>query len=190
MYLSCFYSRFDLALRLGLFFGQYAVASAFSRALGRTVQGSVFPSIRLTMRSAYGIFRIPYSALRTWQLLFIEGAATCSLALVAWFWLPTGPNTAWFLTKAERAYINDRLSRDSLDQGNFPAFTQRDMVETAKDWKLWFALAVNLCASVPASAFSVFLPLVFRVSAPRGTRNGISGDRGQLGKLSCPLVMS
>src|SRR5690349_23250598 len=46
------------------------------------------------------------------------------------------------------------------DQGELPALTERDVVETVKDWKLWFALAFNICASVPASAFSVFLPLV------------------------------
>jgi hypothetical protein len=36
----------------------------------------------------------------------------------------------------------------------------RDVVETARDWKLWFALVFNICASVPTQAFSVFLPLV------------------------------
>ena len=32
-YLSTFYRRFDLAVRIGLFYGQYAVAGAFSGAL-------------------------------------------------------------------------------------------------------------------------------------------------------------
>jgi hypothetical protein len=34
--------------------------------------------------------------------------------------------------------------------------------ETAKDWKLWYALIFNIYASVPAGAFSVFLPLVVK----------------------------
>ncbi len=39
--------------------------------------------------------------------------------------------------------------------------TKRDIIETAKDWKLWFVLVFNICASVPTQAFSVFfLPLV------------------------------
>lgn len=33
-YLSTFYTRFDLAVRIGLFYGQYAVAGAFSGAIG------------------------------------------------------------------------------------------------------------------------------------------------------------
>jgi hypothetical protein len=37
---------------------------------------------------------------------------------------------------------------------------KRDVVETAKDWKLWYVLFFNILASVPGQAFSVFLPLV------------------------------
>jgi MFS family permease len=33
-YLSTFYTRFDLAVRIALFYGQYAVAGAFSGAIG------------------------------------------------------------------------------------------------------------------------------------------------------------
>lgn len=33
MYLASFYAPFDLAVRIGLFFGQYAIANAFSGAL-------------------------------------------------------------------------------------------------------------------------------------------------------------
>ena len=53
-----------------------------------------------------------------------------------------------------------RLVLDSPGQEEFSTLTARDVAETAKDWKLWFALVFNICASVPASAFSVFLPLV------------------------------
>lgn len=33
-YLSSFYTRFDLAVRIALFYGQYAIAGAFSGAIG------------------------------------------------------------------------------------------------------------------------------------------------------------
>lgn len=33
-YLSTFYTRFDLATRIGVFYGQYAIAGAFSGAIG------------------------------------------------------------------------------------------------------------------------------------------------------------
>lgn len=34
-YLSTFYTRFDLAVRIGLFYGQYAIAGAFSGSIGK-----------------------------------------------------------------------------------------------------------------------------------------------------------
>jgi len=53
-YLSTFYTRYDLAIRIGLFYGMYAIAGAFSGAI------------------AYGIFQI-HGALYGWQYLFIIG---------------------------------------------------------------------------------------------------------------------
>lgn len=38
--------------------------------------------------------------------------------------------------------------------------TRREIIETARDWKLWLLLVCNICASIPSTAFSVFLPLV------------------------------
>ena len=35
-YLSFFYSRYDLAVRVALFYGQYAIAGAFSGSIGET----------------------------------------------------------------------------------------------------------------------------------------------------------
>ncbi|OIW25359.1 MFS general substrate transporter [Coniochaeta ligniaria NRRL 30616] len=150
-YLATFYRPFDLALRLALFYGQYAVAGAFSGAI------------------AYGVFSIRGGALAGWQYLFvIEGSLTCFAALVAWVWLPAGPAGAtWFLGGGERAFAAERMRLEHgaqavarEGQGEERSLTRRDVVETAKDWKLWFVLVFNICASVPGTAFSVFLPLV------------------------------
>ncbi|KAK0629242.1 major facilitator superfamily domain-containing protein [Bombardia bombarda] len=149
-YLTTFYSPSNLAVRLGWFYGQYAIAGAFSGAI------------------AYGIFHIQHPSLKTWQLLFIiEGSLTCVVALVAWVWLPSRPETAWFLNEEERRFAaeqardeqggSDRQLKGETSKGaDFP----RDVMETIKDWKLWFALVCNICASVPSTALSVFLPLV------------------------------
>ncbi|KAH3904308.1 hypothetical protein HBH56_236400 [Parastagonospora nodorum] len=152
-YLSCFYCRYDLAVRLALFYGQYAVAGAFS--------GSI----------AFGVFHLRGYGLHNWQYLFlIEGILTILIAVVAWFWLPADPGSAWFLDADERLFAVSRITKDNADYT--PAFnsngiledqlTRRDVVETAKDWKTWYVLAFNICASVPNQTFSVFLPLVVR----------------------------
>jgi MFS family permease len=151
-YLSCFYRRYDLGVRVGLFYGQYAVAGAFSGAI------------------AYGVFQIHDGALKNWQYLFIiEGTLTCGVAVMAWFWLPVEPGSAWFLSKDEQVFARERIRLDDLDYGKNrdgeagveeDRLTRKDVVETVKDWKLWSVLVLNICASVPSTAFSVFLPLV------------------------------
>ncbi|KAH7362699.1 major facilitator superfamily transporter [Plectosphaerella cucumerina] len=150
-YLSFFYPKFDLAVRIGLFYGQYAIAGAFS--------GSI----------SYGIFHL-HGPMKNWQYLFIiEGALTILAGLVAWPWLPSGPGSAWFLSPKERRFAADRIRKDnelytshvySEDGVEKDRLTRRDVIETARDWKLWYVLAFNICASVPGQAFSVFLPLV------------------------------
>ncbi|KAK2025017.1 major facilitator superfamily transporter [Colletotrichum zoysiae] len=151
-YLSFFYCRYDLAVRVGLFYGQYAVAGAFSGAI------------------SYGVFHLNNGRLKNWQYLFIiEGALTVFFGFLAWILLPASPGSAWFLTAQERRFAADRMKADNAlfvehtydcDGVEEDRLTKRDFVETAKDWKFWYVLAFNICASVPGQAFSVFLPLV------------------------------
>ncbi|KAJ5818979.1 hypothetical protein N7474_004570 [Penicillium riverlandense] len=152
-YLSTFYTRFDLATRIGVFYGQYAIAGAFSGAI------------------AYGIFQLN-GALHGWQYLFIiEGSLTVFVALLAFLLLPKEPGSAWFLNAAEREYAAQRIRIDNeryvmkeygaTNTGEVSQrLTKRDIIETAKDWKLWSVLICNICASVPSQAFGVFLPVV------------------------------
>jgi hypothetical protein len=84
-----------------------------------------------------------------------------------------GPGSAWFLTEQERNYATQRIQidvaryvkhtygADGLEKTN-ERLSKRDIVETGKDWKLWYVLVFNICASIPGQAFSVFLPLVVK----------------------------
>ncbi len=96
---------------------------------------------------------------------------TAVLASVAWFWMPYGPGSAWFLNEQDRAYAAERIRLDNVlyiqhsynESGvEKDTLTRRDAVETVKDWKLWYVLFFNILASVPGQAFSVFLPLVVK----------------------------
>lgn len=91
------------------------------------------------------------------------------MAIVAAIWLPFGPGSAWFLGANDRKFAAKRIQLDNQlyikhnygDDGiEKDRLTKRDAIETAKDWKLWYVLVFNICASVPSQAFSVFLPLV------------------------------
>lgn len=55
------------------------------------------------------------------------------------------------------AYVEHEYGEDGIEKNRL---SKRDFIETLKDWKLWTVLVLNICASVPSSAFSVFLPLV------------------------------
>jgi hypothetical protein len=106
--------------------------------------------------------------LHNWQWLFIiEGVLTVAMAFIAWFWLPIGPESAWFLNDEERLFAAARILKDHNDYATHNCdtkikkdLTMLDASETARDWKTWYVLAFNICASVPNQTFSVFLPLV------------------------------
>lgn len=156
-------------MRIGLFYGQYAIAGAFSGCIGESTHPPV-SEVPANESEAYGVFHIKSGSLKNWQYLFIiEGGATCLIASVAWFWMPLGPGSAWFLSAKDRAYAAERIRLDNSvyaqhtygDSGlENERLNKLDVVETVKDWKLWYVLFFNILASVPGQAFSVFLPLV------------------------------
>ncbi|KAK0758742.1 hypothetical protein N5P37_008225 [Trichoderma harzianum] len=153
-YLSFFYGRFDLAVRVAIFYGQYAIAGAFSGAI------------------SFGVFHLKSGKLLNWQYLFvIEGSLTCSVAILAWFLLPRGPGSAWFLKQEEREFAAERMRRDTAlfvqheygkDGMEKDRLSRRDAIEAVKDWKFYGVIFFNICASVPTQAFSIFLPLVLQ----------------------------
>jgi hypothetical protein len=172
-YLSFFYTRYDFCARVALFYGQYAIAGAFSGSIGEFSALSCQPAPGLPLTTpAFGVFHWAPGVLKNWQYLFIlEGALTCFMAIVGWICLPSSPGSAWFLTEEERQFATTRIRLDSCryvsheyskDGVEEDRLTRRDVVETAKDWKLWYVLVFNICASVPSQAFGVFLPLVVK----------------------------
>jgi hypothetical protein len=168
-YLACFYRRYDLAVRLAFFYGQYAIAGAFSGSIGTCPTVGIVDQAD-DFAKAYGVFHLKGGGLYNWQYLFIlEGGLTVFMALVVWIWLPNGPGDAWFLTEEERMLATSRIIKDNgdyimHDYGSngieTDPLTRRDVHETIKDWKTWYVLVFNICASMPNQTFSVFLPLV------------------------------
>lgn len=59
--------------------------------------------------------------------------------------------------KDNAEFVTHTYGADGIERERL---TKRDVVETARDWKTWYVLVFNICASVPSQAFSVFLPLV------------------------------
>lgn len=146
-YMSLFYPRYDLAFRIALFYGSYAIAGAFGGII------------------AYGCFKINGS-LYGWQYLFIiEGVCSIAVALVTPFWLAKNPGTAWFLKPSERAYAANRMVIDSSanSDSTYNKLSRRDVIEAICDWKLWLVLPFNILSSIPPQGFTIFFPLVIKV---------------------------
>ncbi|KAK8211457.1 hypothetical protein M8818_003110 [Zalaria obscura] len=112
-YLSLFYTRFEFAKRLGLFYGQYAVAGALGGILSWAVF-SHFPDAPAPdhppslYTNQYG-----FSHFHSWEVLFmIEGISTIVVALLGFLWLPHSADTAWFFTREEREWAEERIRLD------------------------------------------------------------------------------
>lgn len=92
-YLSFFYLRKEIGLRIGLFLSAGPLATCFAGAL------------------AYGITS-GHVSIANWRLLFlIEGLPSVALAAVAFFFVPDSPSKARFLTVEEKEVAEGRAIR-------------------------------------------------------------------------------
>lgn len=114
-YLSLFYTRYEFAVRLGIFYGQTAVAGVLGGILSWAVfsrfeKGPSKPSIPPPIAAAE-----PVLGWKSWEVLFlIEGCTTMAVALLGFFWLPHSADTAWFFNAEERQWAEQRIRLDQL----------------------------------------------------------------------------
>lgn len=143
-YLTLFYTRGELAFRIALFFGSALLAGAFSGLL------------------AFGVFQIRDSHVKGWMWLFIiEGGMTVLLGIVAFFWLPATPSTAWFLNEEEKAIANSRHLRDGSGKVE-EEFVLRECFQTWNDSKFAAWCVIALTYPVAFSTTANFLPLILK----------------------------
>jgi MFS family permease len=141
-YLTLFYTRGELGFRIALFFGSALLAGAFSGLI------------------SFGVFQIDHAAISGWKFLFIiEGALTVVLALIAYAWLPATPQSAWFLTDAERAVAERRTLRD-LSSSCSHEFNIRECFQEWNTWKMLPWCMVAFTYPVAFSTTSNFLPQI------------------------------
>ncbi|KAK5122336.1 hypothetical protein LTR85_004247 [Meristemomyces frigidus] len=113
-YLSLFYTRYEFAVRLGIFYGQTAVAGA----LGGVLSWAVFsrfskPPSGPQLPPGETVDAMQNSGWKSWEVLFlIEGCTTMAIALVGFFWLPHSADSAWFFTTQERMWAEQRIRLD------------------------------------------------------------------------------
>lgn len=100
---------------------------------------------------------------RGWRwILILEGIPSFILGIATFFLLPDDPETAYFLTTDEKAYMHARRLRQQGETLDAQKFHWRDVRASLKDWKVWgFALA-QFGADTMLYGFSNYLPTVLQ----------------------------
>ncbi|KAJ5976436.1 retrograde regulation protein 2 [Penicillium waksmanii] len=141
-YLSIWYTRKELATRLGIFYAALVSSSAFGGLL------------------AYGVFHIPSGPYPSWAyLFFLEGSLTVLWAVVIVCILPPDSEHAWFLNEAERKAGRLRLKNDSV-QGLDNKFNWKESMSEFRTFHPYIRAALAFCNGVVLTSNSTFLAMI------------------------------
>ncbi|KAJ5184262.1 hypothetical protein N7492_001878 [Penicillium capsulatum] len=141
-FLSLFYQRRELGVRLSFLLGMSPVANCFASAL------------------AYGITHIKGS-LEPWRYLFIiEGAPTVLFAVVVFFFLPDSPGTAKFLDEVEQTEAVERLH--TVDRTAKHRLEWRQVLSGLGDYKNYVHMVIHFCCNYSFAGLSNFLPTILQ----------------------------
>jgi len=150
MFPGCFYligmwyKRSEAQRRYSFFFSSTTLAGAF---------GGLLASAIGKMDGMRGY--------RAWRWIFIlEGVLTCVVSFTFFFFLPSFPEEAKFLTEDERAYVKARLE---VDQGRSAAerkITLRDIGRVFTDYKVFVGGFMYFGLIVPAYGYAFFAPSI------------------------------
>ncbi|EJD43976.1 putative MFS transporter [Auricularia subglabra TFB-10046 SS5] len=146
VYLTFFYTRKELAVRIGYLF----VASALAGACGGL--------LAFAIGNMDGI-----SGMKGWRwILIIEGIPSFILGITTFFLLPDDPEHAYFLTAEEKAFMRERRLQQQGETLDAQKFHWHDVRACLKDWKVWGFSFAQFGADTMLYGFSVFLPTVLQ----------------------------
>ena len=151
-YITLWYKRTEAQFRQALFFSAASVAGAFSGLL------------------AYGIAKMDgVGGYEGWRWIFIlEGILTVLVACLAFFTIYDFPETAEFLTPAEREWVIHRLRyQGSKDSDHMVAetlgFKWKYVRDAFSDWQVYLALWMYWGIVCPLYGTALFLPSIIKV---------------------------
>jgi hypothetical protein len=153
VYLTFFYTKRELALRIGYLFVSAALAGACGGLL------------------AYAIGHMDgIAGQRGWRwIMILEGIPTFVLGIATWWVLPDSPETAYFLDADEKAYAAARLKRQTGYTKSAAEFHWEDVRKCFKDWKVWLFCFAQFGSDTMLYGFSTFLPTIIRAIMPKAS---------------------
>nr|A0A2Z4HQ22.1 RecName: Full=MFS-type transporter efuF; AltName: Full=Enfumafungin biosynthesis cluster protein F [Hormonema carpetanum]AWW17215.1 transporter [Hormonema carpetanum] len=139
-YLTTFYRRNELALRISIFYGAATIAGAFSGLL------------------AYGVFQINHPSIPGWKfLMIIEGSATILLASFAYWHLPSSVLSCKWFTEEEKHVAEQRMLHDGSIQTD-EKFALKTALANLLDWKIALYAVIGISYGVASASVGNFLP--------------------------------
>ncbi|GAA5940725.1 hypothetical protein JCM3775_004880 [Rhodotorula graminis] len=141
--ISTWYTRFEMAKRMAFFYLSSMVLSGFSNIIGWGMS---------QMNGVHG--------LEGWRWIFLLfGVITIGLGVISWFVIVDFPDRAKFLTPEQKTWAIERIQQDRGD-ATPDSVTGKKLITHALDFKIW---CFGLCfcfSTMPAYAFSYFLPVI------------------------------
>jgi sugar phosphate permease len=153
VYLTFFYTKRELALRIGYLFVSAALAGACGGLL------------------AFGIGHMDGVAGQSgWRwIMILEGIPTFVLGIATWWLLPDSPETAYLLNDREKAFAAARLKRQTGYTKAAAEFHWDDVRKCFKDWKVWLFCFAQFGSDTMLYGFSTFLPTIIKSIMPKAS---------------------
>ncbi|KAF1807991.1 MFS general substrate transporter [Eremomyces bilateralis CBS 781.70] len=150
IYLTLFYTKKELALRIGYLFVSAALAGACGGLLAFAIGG---------MDGTEGM--------SGWRWIFIiEGLPTIVLGIAVWWLLADDPQTAFYLNAEEKRLMDRRRAQQEGHTRSAEEFHWADVRKGLKDWKVWaFCIALFGCDTM-LYGYSTFLPTIIAALNP------------------------
>lgn len=168
IYLTFFYTKRELALRIGYLFVSAAIAGACGGLLAYGIGFMDGVAGQSGWRWIVGGTEQRYSPeTDTLIQLIIEGLPTCVLGIACWWILADDPDTARYLNAEEKQMI---LARRAAQTGQTDHFEWQDVRKGLKDWKIWAFCAAQFCVDTMLYGYSTFLPTIIRGIRPDASR--------------------
>ncbi len=146
IYLTFFYTKRELALRVGYLFVSSALAGAFGGLL------------------AYAIGHMDgVAGQRGWRwILILEGLPTVFLGIATWFVLADDPEHAYYLSPSEKAMMVARRDREAGQTASAQQLHRKDALKAPMDWKVLAFCVGQFGIDTMLYGYSTFLPTIIQ----------------------------
>ena len=141
--IASFYTRAEQPFRLGIWFLGASVGTMFGGLFG------------------YAVAHIHSSVLSNWQWLFvILGIVTFLWGVLLFFFLPSSPKDARFLSAEQKIRAIARISENQTGLNEDHHWKWAQAIEALTDPKIWLVVIYQLAIAIPNGAVTTFMSLV------------------------------